>query len=63
MYPQGNQHKVLEADLGFAIRALVLTDDEKTVVVAGRYNKILLGDWANHRQMPVFRQLLYSRLY
>jgi hypothetical protein len=46
-----------EERLGFAIQSLALTSDEKTLIAAGRYNRIFIGDWSDRQQLPSFRAL------
>lgn len=53
--PQG------EIDLGFAIYALALSHDESTLIVAGRYNKLFLGNWIDKNQLPRFTPMQYPQ--
>lgn len=48
-----------EERLGFAIYTLALSKDEGTLIVAGRYNRILVGDWSDRNQLPQFQKLQY----
>lgn len=41
----------------FAIYTLALSQDEGTLIIAGRYNKILVGNWDDKTQLPVFNAL------
>lgn len=41
----------------FAIFTLALSQDERTLIIAGRYNKILLGNWDDKTKLPKFRDL------
>ncbi|WP_013322121.1 hypothetical protein [Gloeothece verrucosa] len=48
-----------EKQLGFAIYTLSLSKDERQLIVAGRYNRILIGDWRVRDQLPQFQSLEY----
>lgn len=48
-----------EKNLGFAIYTLALSKDERTLIVAGRYNRISIGEWNNRNTLPQFRRLEY----
>lgn len=41
----------------FAIFTLALSQNERTLIIAGRYNKILLGTWDDETQLPKFNTL------
>lgn len=48
-----------EKALEFAIYALAVTEDETKLIIAGQYNRLMLGNWTNHQKIPSF-QLLNS---
>ncbi|ACK70385.1 WD-40 repeat protein [Gloeothece citriformis PCC 7424] len=50
---------IAEKRLGFAIYTLALSKNEKKLIVAGRYNQILIGDWSDRNSLPQFRRLEY----
>lgn len=48
---------IAEEPLGFAIQSLAFTADEQTLIAAGRYNRILIGDWSDRSSLPKFYTL------
>lgn len=48
-----------EKDLGFAINALAFVRDEDALVIAGRYNNLVLGQWQDKEQFPKLFRLQY----
>ena len=49
----------LKKDVGFAINSLVLDESQKTLIVAGQYSKIMLGNWIEKTELPQFSEMNY----
>ncbi|MGF1487932.1 MAG: hypothetical protein ACFBSE_12660 [Prochloraceae cyanobacterium] len=53
LFQENNTQKVKR----FAISTLALSQDERILIIAGRFNKIFLGIWDNKNKLPKFQRL------